>query len=73
MLAVRDLEDWEVGKFIWIGSDGWSSRWLALQGLEDVLEGAVTVQPQVGKIPGFDKYFQVKRFLRILKYFMYFI
>ena len=55
--AVKSLQ--LSGDFIWIGPDAWSSRWRDLRGLEDVLLGAVTVEPQAGTIPGFDQYFKV--------------
>lgn len=44
-------------RFIWIGSDGWSGRDSVVQGLEEVVEGAITVLPMRGKLSGFDNYF----------------
>ncbi|XP_064642752.1 metabotropic glutamate receptor 2-like [Lineus longissimus] len=47
-----------VGMFTWIGSDGWSGRLAAVSGVEDVVDGAITVQPRAVEIPGFDRHFQ---------------
>ncbi|XP_070560422.1 metabotropic glutamate receptor 2-like isoform X2 [Ptychodera flava] len=45
--------------FVWVGSDGWSNRQLpALGNKEDILEGAITVQPLAEPIEGFDEYFK---------------
>eukprot|EP00058_Branchiostoma_floridae_P028593 XP_002614084.1 hypothetical protein BRAFLDRAFT_67330 [Branchiostoma floridae] len=45
------------GRYVWIGSDGWSSRQSPAQGQEDELEGAITIQPMAQEIDGFDEYF----------------
>ncbi|KAI8489782.1 hypothetical protein Bbelb_324120 [Branchiostoma belcheri] len=45
------------GRYVWIGSDGWSSRQSPAQGQEDELEGAITIQPMAQEIEGFDEYF----------------
>ncbi|XP_038075805.1 metabotropic glutamate receptor 2-like [Patiria miniata] len=46
-----------VHKFIWIGSDSWSGRQLSTFGNEDLVEGAITIQPMSAPIPAFDDYF----------------
>ncbi|XP_071805460.1 metabotropic glutamate receptor 2-like [Asterias amurensis] len=46
-----------VNSFIWIGSDSWSGRQLSTNGNEDVIEGAITIQPMSTQIPAFDDYF----------------
>jgi len=32
-------------KFVWIGSDAWASRESVVYGREEVVEGAIAVQP----------------------------
>ncbi|XP_022090341.1 metabotropic glutamate receptor 2-like [Acanthaster planci] len=44
-------------KFTWIGSDSWSGRQLSTFGNEDLVEGAITIQPMSVPLPGFDDYF----------------
>uniref|UniRef100_T1IJD5 G-protein coupled receptors family 3 profile domain-containing protein n=1 Tax=Strigamia maritima TaxID=126957 RepID=T1IJD5_STRMM len=46
-----------VGRFVWIGTDGWSGRASVTHDVEEVIEGAITVQPMAGIINGFDEYF----------------
>ena len=42
--------------FIWIASDGWGRQHKLVEGLEDVAEGALTVDLQSNEVPGFDDY-----------------
>ncbi|XP_035705596.1 metabotropic glutamate receptor 3 isoform X2 [Folsomia candida] len=42
-------------EYVWLGTDGWSSR--ESVGKEDILEGAIAIQPLVSHIRGFDDYF----------------
>ncbi|XP_043242498.1 metabotropic glutamate receptor 3-like [Amphibalanus amphitrite] len=39
---------------VWIGSDAWSSRETVVNGVEDVIEGTISVQPLVQHLNGFD-------------------
>lgn len=55
MAAVKRQQ--AVDRFVWIGSDGWSRRDTVVQGLEEVIEGAITVLPMWGRLNGFDEYF----------------
>ncbi|XP_045621093.2 metabotropic glutamate receptor 3 isoform X2 [Procambarus clarkii] len=43
-------------RFLWIGSDGWSST--PLQEVEAVAEGSIAVQPLARSLPGFEEYFR---------------
>ncbi|XP_068226599.1 metabotropic glutamate receptor 3-like isoform X2 [Palaemon carinicauda] len=43
-------------RFMWVGSDGWSSS--TPEQMETVLEGAIAVEPLARPLPGFDEYFQ---------------
>lgn len=45
------------GKFMWIGSDGWSARALVSNGNEKEVEGTLSVQPMANAVKGFDEYF----------------
>lgn len=42
--------------FIWVASDGWGRQHKLVEGLEDVAEGALTVELQSSAIPGFEEY-----------------
>ncbi|XP_015510635.2 metabotropic glutamate receptor [Neodiprion lecontei] len=42
--------------FQWIASDGWGKQIKLVEGLEDVAEGAITVELQSENLPGFDDY-----------------
>ncbi|XP_048512295.1 metabotropic glutamate receptor isoform X2 [Athalia rosae] len=42
--------------FQWIASDGWGKQGKLVEGLEDVAEGAITVELQSASYPGFDDY-----------------
>lgn len=42
--------------FSWVASDGWGKQQKLVEGLEDVAEGAITVELQSDNIPGFDEY-----------------
>lgn len=42
--------------FHWIASDGWGKQQKLVEGLEDVAEGAITVELQSEPIPDFDEY-----------------
>lgn len=42
--------------FYWVASDGWGKQHKLVEGLEDVAEGAITVELQSHSIPGFDEY-----------------
>lgn len=42
--------------FIWIASDGWGRQHKLVEGLEDVAEGALTVDLESNAVPGFDDY-----------------
>ncbi|XP_050497370.1 metabotropic glutamate receptor-like [Diabrotica virgifera virgifera] len=42
--------------FYWVASDGWGKQQKLVEGLEDVAEGAITVELQSNNIPGFDAY-----------------
>ncbi|XP_023342942.1 metabotropic glutamate receptor 2 [Eurytemora carolleeae] len=44
-------------KFVWIGSDAWASRESVVYGREEVVEGAIAVQPLRRALPGFSEYF----------------
>jgi hypothetical protein len=46
------------GMFTWVGSDGWSGRLTVVSNVEDVVEGAITVQPRAVDIPGFYGHFK---------------
>ncbi|GAB6022949.1 hypothetical protein CHUAL_007040 [Chamberlinius hualienensis] len=45
------------GRFIWIGSDGWSERSLVFEGNELEVEGTLSVQPMANPVIGFEEYF----------------
>ena len=55
-LSVRRLN--ATGKFIWIGSDSWASRLSQINGLEDVLLGALTFKVHASYVPAAHDYFQ---------------
>lgn len=42
--------------FQWLASDGWGRQSKLVEGLEEEAEGAITVELQSEKIPGFDEY-----------------
>ena len=42
--------------FIWVASDGWGRQHKLVEGLEDVAEGALTVDLESNSVPGFDDY-----------------
>lgn len=42
--------------FHWVASDGWGKQQKLVEGLEDVAEGAITVELQSEIVPGFDEY-----------------
>lgn len=42
--------------FHWIASDGWGKQQKLVESLEEVAEGAITVELQSENIPGFDHY-----------------
>ena len=42
---------------IWVGSDGWSGRTLAVEDLGHVVKKAIAVQPLAWKLGGFDNHF----------------
>uniref|UniRef100_A0A0P5YKL2 Metabotropic glutamate receptor n=2 Tax=Daphnia magna TaxID=35525 RepID=A0A0P5YKL2_9CRUS len=42
--------------FIWVASDGWGRQHKLVEGLEDVAEGALTVDLESKSVPGFDDY-----------------
>ena len=42
--------------FIWIASDGWGRQHKLVEGLEDIAEGALTVELESNIVPGFDDY-----------------
>ena len=44
-------------KFIWVGSDAWASRESVVYGREEVVRGAIALQPLRRQLPGFNKYF----------------
>lgn len=43
-------------EFHFVASDGWGKQHKLVQGLEDVAEGAITVELQSNHVPGFDAY-----------------
>lgn len=45
-----------VQPFHWIASDGWGKQQKLVEGIEDVAEGAITVELQSEYIPDFDDY-----------------
>ena len=45
-------------RFIWIGSDAWASRESVVEMREDIVEGAIAVQPLRMPLPGYDEYFK---------------
>lgn len=57
---VKSSDNKNFKSLIWIGCDGWSSRDSVTKGLETVVEGAITVQPLVRQLDGFDDYFRNK-------------
>jgi metabotropic glutamate receptor 3 len=42
--------------FHWIASDGWGKQQKLVESLEEVAEGAITVELQSEHMPGFDEY-----------------
>ncbi len=52
---------------IWVGSDAWSGRTSVTDGYEDVVRGAVTLQPLAARIQDFDRYFTRSQSRHILK------
>ncbi|RLU21009.1 hypothetical protein DMN91_007625 [Ooceraea biroi] len=44
--------------FQWLASDGWGRQSKLVEGLEEEAEGAITVELQSKKIPGFDDYME---------------
>ena len=44
-------------RFIWVGSDAWASRESVVYGREEVVHGAIALQPLRRQLPGFNKYF----------------
>ncbi|XP_022243237.1 metabotropic glutamate receptor-like isoform X2 [Limulus polyphemus] len=46
------------GTFAWVASDGWGKQDKLVEGIEDVAEGAITVELQSKKIEEFDWYMQ---------------
>ena len=42
--------------FIWVASDGWGRQHKLVENLEDVAEGALTVELESNVVPGFDDY-----------------
>ncbi|CAK9299002.1 unnamed protein product [Gordionus sp. m RMFG-2023] len=55
MAAVRRQR--ATGKFMWIGSDGWSARDIVTAGREAEVEGTVSVQPLANPIAAFQDHF----------------
>lgn len=47
--------------FTWIGSDGWGTQEKLVEGIEDVAEGAITVELQSREVTAFDNYMSMKR------------
>ncbi|XP_013776181.2 metabotropic glutamate receptor-like, partial [Limulus polyphemus] len=47
-----------VGTFAWVASDGWGTQDKLVEGIEDVAEGAITVELQSKEIDEFDWYMQ---------------
>ena len=43
--------------FIWVGSDAWVSRESVVAGREEVVHGAIALQPLRRQLPGFHEYF----------------
>lgn len=43
-------------EFFWVASDGWGKQQKLVENLEDIAEGAITVELQSENIPGFDQY-----------------
>ena len=44
-------------KFIWVGSDAWASRESVVEDREEIVEGAIAVQPLRRELPGYSDYF----------------
>ncbi|KAG8179568.1 hypothetical protein JTE90_016136 [Oedothorax gibbosus] len=44
-------------RFVWIGSEAWGGRQSVVEGLERVLEGAITISPLLRPLAGFDDHF----------------
>ena len=44
-------------KFIWVGSDAWASRESVVEDREEIVEGAIAVQPLRRELPGYNEYF----------------
>ena len=45
-------------EFVWIGSDAWASRESVVENREEVVEGAIAVQPLRINLPEYDEYFR---------------
>ncbi|KAG1685964.1 Metabotropic glutamate receptor 3 [Nymphon striatum] len=54
MEAVKRYNSYD--RFVWIGSDAWGGRQSVVERNEDVIEGAISVQPLVRPIQGFSEY-----------------
>lgn len=46
--------------FNWVASDGWGKQLKLIDGLEDVAEGAITIELQSSYIPELDQYMYTK-------------
>ncbi|XP_045024891.1 metabotropic glutamate receptor 3 isoform X3 [Daphnia magna] len=61
MAATKRITTKNSKPLIWVGCDGWSSRDVVTTGFETIVEGAITVQPLVRHLDGFDSYFKALR------------
>ncbi|XP_046635504.1 metabotropic glutamate receptor 2-like isoform X2 [Daphnia pulicaria] len=61
MAATKRVATKHAKPLIWVGCDGWSSRDVVTAGYETIVEGAITVQPLVRHLDGFDTYFKSLR------------
>ncbi|XP_018322676.1 metabotropic glutamate receptor isoform X2 [Agrilus planipennis] len=56
MQAVKRLN--ASNEFYWVASDGWGKQKKIVEGVEDLAEGAITVELSSSNVPGFDEYMQ---------------
>ena len=45
-------------KLLWIGSDAWASRESVVEDREEIVQGAIAIQPLRRQLKNYDKYFK---------------
>lgn len=55
------LGNGRMDRFVWIASDAWCCREFVVRGLEDVVEGSISVTPMSYPLTGFGEYFRSLR------------